>query len=210
MQSNVNGFGNVDNQGIGAFTVFNEELYAATLNHLGGAEIWRTDGITWTAVITGGFGITGNLRITSLTVFNDQIYALTRNLVSGSELWRSNDGIEWENVFTGGLGNPQNCRGYGLITFNQQLYYFTGNWDTGGEVWRSTDGSSWEQIGFGGWGNPDNVGPLFDNSIEIFNERLFAGTAKVVTPSTGGEIWMYNPLRAYMPLIIHATEYYAP
>jgi hypothetical protein len=40
-----------------------------------GAELWRTDGVTWSPVITGGFGDINNVAISSLAAFNDHLYA---------------------------------------------------------------------------------------------------------------------------------------
>jgi hypothetical protein len=48
-----------------------------------------------------------------------------------------------------------------------------------------------------------NVGSYWDNSIAVFEDRLYVGTVKdwTVEP-TGGEIWLYLPHTNYLPLIM--------
>lgn len=199
-QDVAGGFG-LDNemQCIGAFHDFDGDLYAGTSGATNGSTIWRNDGITWTAVMTDGFGTVYNSYITSLLTFDNQLYAYARNPWAGIEIWRTVSGVTWTPVITGGLGNPDNFGVGGMVEFDGQLYVFTGNGASGSEVWRTSDGVIWEQVGFGGWDDPNNHSTHLDNSIAVFNNRLFAGT---VNSSTGGEVWLYLPKLTYLPVIM--------
>jgi hypothetical protein len=127
----------------------------------------------------------------------------TPSHTSGSEVWRSSNGIDWNPVFVGGLGDPNNVLGYGFKVFQDNLFLVTGNLVTGAEVWRTPDGTTWHQVGFGGWGDPLTAGSFWDNSIAIFNDRLFVGTVQNWNvPFTGGKIWMYLPNTVFLPLTV--------
>lgn len=61
------GFGNPDNAEIYHITVFNDHLYASTVNYKTGFEVWKTNGLLaangkmlWKRVIKDGFGDTWN------------------------------------------------------------------------------------------------------------------------------------------------------
>jgi hypothetical protein len=90
-----------------------------------------------------------------------------------------------------------------LKVFEDDLYLVTGNMVSGAEVWRTSDGASWHQVGFGGWGDALNIGSYWNNSIAVFEDRLFVGTHKNwnVEPPTGGEIWLYLHNTVFLPLV---------
>jgi hypothetical protein len=61
------GFGNLDNAEIYHITVFNDHLYASTVNYKTGFEVWKTNGLlaangkmVWKRIIKDGFGDTWN------------------------------------------------------------------------------------------------------------------------------------------------------
>jgi len=54
----------------------------------GVGQIWATDGMTFTRVITDGFGDPNNGGITSLASFNGCLYAGTYNPATGYEVWK--------------------------------------------------------------------------------------------------------------------------
>jgi hypothetical protein len=74
------GFGG-DNSEIYYLTVFNNHLYASTVNLVTGFEVWKTDGTSdgsgkyvWTRVIQHGFGDTWNQYGMTMAVFGDYLY----------------------------------------------------------------------------------------------------------------------------------------
>lgn len=82
------GFGNDDNAEIPYLTVFDDHLYASTVNFNTGFEVWKTDGTpdpgdpegkryVWTRVIRDGFGDTWNQWGMTLKGFGDYLYVGT-------------------------------------------------------------------------------------------------------------------------------------
>jgi hypothetical protein len=70
---------------------FGPYLYVGTGNQESGGEVWRTDGIAWTQVVSGGFSDVNN-GIDAFAVLSGAIYAATDNSVTGVEVWRSTTG----------------------------------------------------------------------------------------------------------------------
>ncbi len=78
----IPGFGG-DNSEIYYLTVFNNHLYASTVNLVNGFEVWKTDGTSdpnnseiyaWTPVIQHGFGDTWNQYGMTMAAFGDHLY----------------------------------------------------------------------------------------------------------------------------------------
>lgn len=71
-------------------TVYNGHLYMSTMNDVTGAEVWRTDGTTWTHVTAGneGFGNSGTFAA-ELIPFNGYLYAWTSNYSQGQRVQRT-------------------------------------------------------------------------------------------------------------------------
>lgn len=96
----------------------------------GVGQIWVTDGITFTRVITDGFGDPNNGGISSLSSFNDCLYAGTYNPVTGYEVWKlrciSDREALPQPVIRGGAGQPHNEAVMSLRVFNDYLYVGTG------------------------------------------------------------------------------------
>jgi hypothetical protein len=96
------GFGLPGNTGAPALTVFLDQLYVSTVNHVDGAQIWRFDGSAWEDVtpaeFAGPFG--GVLRIQSLAVFGRRIFAGRGIGQPFPPVWSSRTGDVW------GLANP--------------------------------------------------------------------------------------------------------
>jgi hypothetical protein len=46
------------------------------------------------------------------------------------------------------------------------------------------------------------VGPYHDNSITVYEDRLFVGTVKVTDPPAGGELWLLLPSTTYLPMLL--------
>jgi hypothetical protein len=75
------GFGNANNAEIYYITVFNDHLYASTVNYETGFEVWKTDGtenpdglLVWTQVVKEGFGDTWNQYGMTMKPFGDYLY----------------------------------------------------------------------------------------------------------------------------------------
>jgi len=189
-QVNINGFGDLDNFGIGTLASFEGQLYAGTYNNES-AQIWRSsDGTTWNGVMVGGFGDLNNVIVDHLFEFSGNLYAGTGNDddTNGGEMWRSADGTTWNSIVTDGFGNPDNAEIYRFAEFNAQLYASTWSWDIAyqrGEIWRSASGDSgsWTKVVNDGFGDLNNGTML---SFEIYAGNIYTGT---YNSTTGGEIW---------------------
>jgi hypothetical protein len=96
----------------------------------GVGQIWATDGITFTRVITDGFGTPDNGGITSLASFNGCLYAGTYNPATGYEVWKLRCVSDLEAppqpVIRGGAGQPHNEAVMSLRPFKDHLYLGTG------------------------------------------------------------------------------------
>jgi hypothetical protein len=75
------GFGDLNNEEIYYLAVFNDCLYASTVNYLNGFEVWKTDGtiaadgkLAWQQVIKEGFGDTWNQYGMTMQAFGDYLY----------------------------------------------------------------------------------------------------------------------------------------
>ncbi len=203
----TNGFGDADNECATALEVFNGYLYAGTwADETNGGEVWRSgDGLNWTRVVSQGFGDTNNEAIASFAVFNDYLYAGTRNDSTGGQVWRCsvtsgcNENSDWGQVIGDGFGDANNTRAFALIVSGDYLYCVTWNFTTGAEVWRTDDGTNWEQVGSDGFGDSNNWCTNGDNSVTIFNDRLYIGTWNY---ANGGEVWQSTGGLIYLPIIL--------
>jgi hypothetical protein len=186
-----------NNEGAIASEVFNGYLYLGVGNDDTGAQLWRTNGITTTAIITNGFGIAENFGISSLAAFSDTLYAGIYNPL-GLQVWRSDTGTDWEQVSSADW-NPLTNQENGLEVYNGQLYLVAANYTTGMEVWRTSNGTDWEQVGFNGFGDANNKFPYWDNAMTVFKDKLYLATNDW---PTGGEIWQLgNMYMTFIPVL---------
>lgn len=202
----ANGFNNdANNAAVLSFQSFDGYLYAGTWNSATGGEIWRTNnGTTWTQVNTDGFGSSNNRGISALAVFNGALYASTVGKAgsAGVSVWRCQtcDGSDWTQVVANGFGDVATRLSSALEVFNGHLYLVVGNSSTGMQVWRSSTGENgtWEQVGSGGLGDATNTQPYWDNSVTVFNQRLYIGTTNW---NKGGAVWasLYD---LFLPLVL--------
>jgi hypothetical protein len=186
------GFGDVNNSQVGAFVMFNNQLYVGTTNNTSGGELWRSStgaSGSWTQVNTDGFGSVYNRAISALAIYNGYLYAGTRNLHDGGEVWRSSDGTTWTRAASGGQGNVNNGRAYGLFVYKGKLYLVFANLVDGAEIWQTSNGTTWTSVMTGGWGNSNNgYADYWNAGTAIFNNRLYVG---VINSAGGGEVWQY-------------------
>jgi hypothetical protein len=182
--------------------IFNGYLYMGVVNEsLTGGQLWRTNGITTTAIITDGFGITQNQAISSLAMFNHILYAGTYN-TQGVQVWKSQNGSDWQKI-NSGFNNPNTAGENGLEVFRNRLYLTVENDSQGFEVWRTLDGSNWTVIGSFGLGYSSNHSSYWDNGIVVYKEKLYIST---INWQLGGQIWQLTaePYQTYMPCMIRA------
>jgi PKD repeat protein len=213
----TNGFGDARNMAILSFEPFSGYLYAGTYNTATGGEVWRmNDGMTWTQVNADGFGTVNYRHVSALTAFNGYLYASTTGKpgITGASVWRCQicDGSDWQKVVDNGFGNVTTLELSALEVFDGNLYFVVGNPTTGMEVWRTVAGTNWEQVGFAGFGDSNNYASYWDNSVAVFNNRLFIGTAN---SANGGEVWRKtvvtadftaNPTSGPAPLVVTFTN----
>ncbi len=192
LQSNTDGFGNVDNKEITSLAYFDGNLYAATFNDITGLEVWRTDSPLgpWTPVnVAIGFGGADNYAGYAMAVFDGYLYLSTFNTTSGGSVYRSSDGLVWTEIVQaqGGFGDANNWGSYAMAAHDGALYLGTFNWN-GTEVWRTTNGTSWSQVNVDGFGIQKNYavfswpeldGVLYatlrnDDGCQIWRKTLFS------------------------------------
>ncbi len=192
------GLGDLNNYGAPSSEVFNGYLYWGVGNGATGAQLWRTDGITMTAVITDGFGSPENEAVSSLAFFKDMLYAGITSFPNGAQVFRSTNGSDWQPV-SGGFTYTETNSINSLEVYLGKLYLMVQNDLTGLEVWRTDNGSQWEQVGFNGFGDPANTMTYWDNATLVFKDKLYTG---VMNWPTGVEVWQLSELKnTYMPLL---------
>lgn len=181
---------------ITGFAVFGEALYAAVESD-GPAQIWRSTGGSWTAVMSNGFGSSQTTLTGGMAVFEGNLYAGAGNSANGAQLWRTNNGTNWVQVSSSGFGDPNNRKVETVFVFQNQLYITMENAQTGIEVWRLA-GTIWEQANPDGFGDSKNSRSNWSNAAAFFLGNLYLGTANTVN---GGELWRIQQQSVYLPLV---------
>jgi hypothetical protein len=184
----ADGLGNPNNSGFTTFTSFKGMFYAAALNGIDGAEIWRSstgNAGSWQRVATQGFGGGSSyFIITSLTSFKGQLYAAVEATAgTGAQVWRSSNGTDWTLVSDNGFGDTDNFQTGGSVDFRSQLYVTTRNDVTGAQLWRSSNGQDWVQVVDDGFGDINN---LKIESLTTYAGALYAAASNSIT---GVELW---------------------
>lgn len=173
------GFGNTDNETVGAMAVFSGKLCVGTWNYNTGCEVYRRDA-GWTQLaggassISGGFGDPGNAGACGMAVFNSRLYVGTYNSNSGCEAWAFN-GSAWSRSVDAGWGEAANESIEALHVLGGRLYAAsTTEFRSGrGCQVRMLDAKGWRQVNANGFGNTDN-----DSVTCLASEgsRLYAAT----------------------------------
>jgi hypothetical protein len=92
-------------------------------------QIWVTDGLTFTPVVTDGFGNPDNIGISTLASFNGCLYAGTYN-PTGYEVWKlrcvSEPDAAPQPVMQGGTGHGRIEAALSMRAFQGHLYVGTG------------------------------------------------------------------------------------
>jgi hypothetical protein len=206
VQEVANGFGDTNNEGVVAFEVYSDALYAGTVSQSTGGEVWRWPGTgSWTQVNVAGFGTVSNTAVSALAVFSDTLYASTetyRGSGRGLEVWscRTCDGSDWARAVDNGFGDADLGGMSALEVYDDYLYLVANNYDTGVEAWRTADGTNWERASSPGFGSGDGYGTYWDNAVTVFDEGLYVGTYN--TAGTGGTVWMHPAEQVFLPMAL--------
>ena len=92
-------------------------------------QIWATDGVNFTPVVTDGFGNPENIGISTLASFSGCLYAGTYN-PTGYEVWKlrcvSEPDVAPHPVIQGGTGHGRSEAALSMHAFQGQLYVGTG------------------------------------------------------------------------------------
>ena len=191
-----------DPASITGMVVFDGALYAAVQSETDApAQIWRSYGGPWTAVVSNGFGNSQTRFTGGMAVFGGYLYVGAGNTVNGAQLWRSNDGENWSQAISPAFGDANNLKVEMVSVFLNQLYVIVKNAVTGIEIWRSADGTTWERVNQDGFGDSSNSGSNWSNATAHFLDHLYVGTSNVVD---GGELWRMQQqlMLSYVPLIL--------
>jgi hypothetical protein len=174
------------NTQVNAGQVFGGHLYLGTGAGANepAAEIWRTDGVSWTQVVSSGFGNGQNRGIAAMAVFSDALYAVMNCPATGLEVWRSASGGagDWSQANEDGFGGAGTAIDAPMSVYSHALYVGTGR-DGLAELWRSDDGATWTAVFTDGLDNPDNERVL---AMAPFSGQLYIG---LVNETTGAEVW---------------------
>lgn len=203
----TNGFNNdLKNEVALSSEIFNGYLYVGTLNSTTGGEVWRTfDGTSWEQVNSDGFGTVNNRGVSALAGFGGFLYAGTHGKpgVLGDQVYRCQvcDGSDWTRVVDNGFGNVTSSGMSALEVYGNLLYLDLGNYTTGMQVWRSSNGTTWAKEGNNFTPNLQyNGGPYWDNSVTVFNNRIYLGTT-TDSKGQGGNIWA-NLFTLLIPIVM--------
>ncbi len=186
-----NGFGDPENQTVGAMAEFAGDLYVGLSFNSSGCQIWRSgDGINWTQTGFDGFGSSANTQARAMGVFENRLYVSTFNSSSGTEVWRTDNGTTWEQINADGFGDSHAWAADSMTVFQGRLYVGAGNASTGTEIW-TFDGSLWEQVNTNGFGDPLFNGAedlvIFENALYVTND--YNGASGHIWRSTNGTSW---------------------
>jgi hypothetical protein len=203
-QINEDGFGDKNNVGTRAMTVFHGYLCVGVTNfnlssgEVNGCELWCYNGTGWiqsvgnrsSASIGPGFGNKNNAECSILIEFHGILYAGTANNRNGCELWRTSNPVTgpWEKVVDKGFGYTSNLGMWSAERFMGFLYIGTINFPKGCQIWRTSDGKDFEAVVGGPSHTPDGFGELMNIYawyMKEYDARLYVGTLNVF----GGEIW---------------------
>ncbi len=203
VSGSASGFGNPNNMAILCMKVYNNKLYAGTLNYNQGCEIWCYDGSSWTEVVGGsvygpGFGYPSNMAAFCMEVHANKLYVGTLNLSvtawppssQGAQIW-TYDGATCQPAMSGGFGDTRNYAVTALKEYNGTLYagtlcvaptYNLDIWtmiadvtlnSQGCQLW-SLGASTWNKVAVDGFGRMENAAV---SSMEVYGNQLLIATA---------------------------------
>lgn len=193
-QLNESGFGGSNTRASG-MAVFDDSLYAGTINQVQKCQVWRYDGDTnWTQVNENGFG-GNNSAVQGIGVFDGELYVGTTNFSTGCEVLRYDSGTTWTQVNESGFEDGKEAGvARVLVVFNGQLYAGARNdTDVGGilgaQVWRYDGGVTWTQVNEDGFGIAPSGNNRSVESMAVLDGTLYAGTWNDID---GCQVWRYD------------------
>ena len=183
-------------QSVESMTLSGDYLYVGTgLSTAGNAQVWRSDGSTWTRI--GGQGLNsgwaGNTYelVNSMIEYEGDLYVGIGTTANDAEVWRWNGSV-WSQVGGDSLNSGwtttfETVRS--MAVYNGHLIVGLGDTAGDAEVWRY-DGASWLRIG-GDTINSSWANALFDQvmSLSVYGGNLYAGLG--ITAGEA-EVWMWN------------------
>ena len=191
-QMNQDGFGipNPTNNTLAHdMVVYNDRLYAGTMNDIDGCQVWEYNGGTsWTQVNEDGFGIANpdlNIAVDSFVVHGGNLYAATWSWYEGCQVYRYDGGTAWTQVNANGFDgvvspHPNNGGAHDMVVYEGSIYAGTRGWDIGCQVWRYDGGATWTKV------NQDGFG--ISTPTENMQIWAMAGCAGKLYAGTGNEV----------------------
>jgi flagellin len=160
--------GDVNNTRITDLQVYDDHLYAGTVNAASFFQLWKMDSNeNWSQVGTGGFGTTSN-TISNLEVYDGKLAVAA---IQG-RVYTVDQSDSIAQINTTGFGNVNNGDILGLKEYKGRLYAGTTNLAEGSEVWE-WNGKTWAQVA-DAWINDANN--IWMRGMEEYNGRLYVGT----------------------------------
>lgn len=181
------GFDDATNFAIWGLYSFGGWLWAGTAN-IGGAQVWRFDGITWELYMDYAdyLWLHDSTAVNHFFEYNGLLYWFGIDAALGANIAERRSEV-FHVFYIGGLGDVKNIWFSLNTVVSGGLYFGTRNPTTGGELWyvnNITDGNSFTQIGLDGFGNVDN----FAIYALTFKDYLYIGLS-TVNGLKGAEIW---------------------
>lgn len=167
---------------------FGAHLYVGVYTENGG-QIWRTDGASWTPVISDGFGDANNLAVNAFAEFSHALYAATSNWTTGVEIWRSPTGNpgDWVQVNADAFGLAPSVTSLDVVmeVYNGYLYVGLGrggaSWKA--ELWRTANGTTWTPVFTDGL---KDAGNTHVSAMAEFKGALYIALRNTVS---GAQLW---------------------
>lgn len=165
-------FGYTQTQAIHNLAVYQDMLYAGTIDMTNGTKIWRSDSGDegdWEEVTPVNLAMSAQFNSADFEVYHDMLFMTTQVMtVTGeAQIWSTEDGVTWQagpmEIFT---CEPA-CAAMGLAVFSDTL--FMGVTDLpGGELWSTTNGITWTLSASTGDSNLATLNPLGVNDGYLY------------------------------------------
>jgi hypothetical protein len=175
------GFGNANNRYASSMAVYNNQLYAGTVNTANGCQVWRTaNGSNWLISSGAGFGALANIGVMSMQAYGGSLWAGTRN-GGGCEIWSYN-GTTWVPWAATGITNSANTAAASMAVYGGNLHVGTENNSNGCQVFSTPGGGVWNRVDGGALGAYN----ASVSSLAAYGGKLYAATDNL---RPGAEVW---------------------
>ncbi len=185
-------------------SVFDAEAFGGALyfglgkDVVGGGEIWRTDGVSWSRAAAGGLGDANNTGFNALAIFSGSLFAATTNMTSGVEIWRrlAGDVDSWQQKNSDGFGKGATAQDVTMDVYDGHLYVGVGrSASQAAELWRADESLAWTDVFTDGLGNPNNSNV---SAMAEFGGYFYVGLRNM---TEGGEVWRSENGLDWTPVI---------